>query len=187
MALNETLRGAQWDDGDDARSLYTGPPDRGAEAREGRMPTAMLIGAKTMTPDQIDLVQSTFAKVVPIADLAADLFYNRLFQIAPEVKPLFRNDMREQGRKLMTTLGVVVCGLKNLEAILPAAKALAVKHVGYGVAEAHYKPVGEALIWTLEKGLGGDFTPEVKSAWLSAYGALSGVMIAEAYGKAAAA
>lgn len=137
-----------------------------------------------MTPDQIDLVQSSFAKVVPIADLAADLFYNRLFQIAPEVKPLFRNDMREQGRKLMTTLGVVVSGLKNLEAILPAAKALAVKHVGYG---AHYKPVGEALIWTLEKGLGGDFTPEVRSAWLSAYGALSGVMIAEAYGKAAAA
>jgi hemoglobin-like flavoprotein len=140
-----------------------------------------------MTSDQIDLVQSSFAKVVPIADVAADLFYQRLFEIAPEVKPLFRNDMREQGHKLMTTLGIVVNSLRNLEAVLPAVKALAVKHVGYGVAAAHYEPVGAALIWTLEKGLGEDFTPEAKSAWVSTYGALSGVMIAEAYGKEAAA
>ena len=140
-----------------------------------------------MTSDQIDLVQSSFAKVVPIADAAAELFYGRLFEIAPEVKPLFRNDMREQGRKLMTTLGVVVGSLKNLEAVLPAAKALAVKHVGYGVTAAHYEPVGAALIWTLEKGLGEDFTLETKNAWISTYVALSGVMIAEAYGKEAAA
>ena len=140
-----------------------------------------------MTPDQIDLVQSSFARVAPIADVAADLFYARLFEIAPEVKPLFRGDMREQGRKLMTTLGVVVASLKNLEAVLPAAKALAVKHVGYGVGAAHYRPVGEALIWTLDKGLGDGFTPATKEAWLAAYGALSGVMIAEAYGSEAAA
>lgn len=140
-----------------------------------------------MTPDQVDLVQSSFAKVVPIADVAAGLFYGRLFEIAPDVKPLFRSDMREQGRKLMTTLGTVVSGLTNLEAILPAAKALAVKHVAYGVAPAHYKPVGEALIWTLEKGLGDDFSSEVRMAWLAAYDALSGVMIAEAYGAEAVA
>ena len=140
-----------------------------------------------MTPNQIDLVQLSFAKVAPISDVAAGLFYGRLFEIAPEVKPLFRGDMGEQGRKLMATLGVVVNGLKNLDAILPAAKALAVKHVGYGVKAADYAPVGEALIWTLEKGLGADFTTEVKGAWLAAYGALSGVMIAEAYGEEAAA
>ena len=140
-----------------------------------------------MTPEQVDLVQSSFAKVAPIAETAAGLFYNRLFEIAPQTKALFHVDMAEQGRKLMTTLGVVVRGLKNLDAILPAAKALAVKHVAYGVTAAHYKPVGEALIWTLEQGLGPDFTPEVKDAWLSAYGALSGVMIAEAYGKEVAA
>ena len=140
-----------------------------------------------MTPNQIDLVQSSFAKVAPISDVAAGLFYGRLFEIAPEVKPLFRGDMGEQGRKLMATLGVVVNGLKNLDAILPAAKALAVKHVGYGVKAADYAPVGEALIWTLEKGLGADFTTEVKGAWVAAYGALSGVMIAEAYGEEAAA
>ena len=140
-----------------------------------------------MTPDQIDLVQSSFAKVVPIADAAAELFYGRLFEIAPEVKSLFRNDMREQGRKLMTTLGIIVGSLKNLDAVLPAAKALAVKHVGYGVTAAHYEPVGAALIWTLEKGLGEDFTLEARNAWTSTYRALSGAMIAAAYGKEAAA
>jgi nitric oxide dioxygenase len=138
-----------------------------------------------MTPEQIDQVQSSFAKVAPIANVAAELFYGRLFEIAPEVKPLFRHDMHEQGRKLMTTLGVVVAGLRDFNAIAPAAKALAVKHVGYGVKAAHYEPVGEALIWTLEKGLGDDFSAEVRAAWLSAYGALAGVMIAEAYGRAA--
>ncbi len=140
-----------------------------------------------MTPVQIDFVQSSFAKVVPIADVAADLFYRRLFEIAPEVKPLFHGDMREQGRKLMTTLGVVVNGLKNLDAIVPAARALAIRHVGYGVKAADYAPVGEALIWTLEKGLGAEFNAEVKGAWLAAYGAVSGVMIDAAYGAEAAA
>jgi hemoglobin-like flavoprotein len=140
-----------------------------------------------MTPDQIDLVQTSFAKVAPSADTAAGLFYGRLFEIAPETRPLFRGDMSEQGRKLMTTLGVVVNGLKNLDAILPAAKTLAVKHVGYGVTAAHYTSVGEALIWTLEKGLGPAFTTQTKEAWVAAYGALSSVMIAEAYGKEAAA
>jgi hemoglobin-like flavoprotein len=139
-----------------------------------------------MTPSDIDLVQSSFAKVAPIADVAAGLFYGRLFEIAPEVKPLFHGDMTEQGRKLMMTLGVVVNGLKDLETILPAAKALAVKHVAYGVKARDYEPVGEALIWTLERGLGPDFSTEVRSAWLAAYGALSGAMIAEAYGEVAA-
>jgi nitric oxide dioxygenase len=144
-------------------------------------------GEATMTPNQIELVQSSLAKVAPIADVAAELFYGRLFEIAPGVKPLFHGDMREQGRKLMTTLGVVVNGLKNLDAILPAAKALAARHVGYGVKAADYAPVGESLIWTLEKGLGADFTAEVRTAWLAAYGVVSGVMIAEAYGEEAAA
>ena len=138
-----------------------------------------------MTPSQIDLVQSSLAKVVPIAETAASLFYGRLFEVAPEVKPLFRGDMKEQGRKLMTTLAVVVNGRKAPDTILPAAKALAVKHVGYGVTAEHYVPVGAALIWTLEQGLGDDFTPETRDAWLAAYTLLSGVMIEEAYPKAA--
>ncbi|TIS85985.1 globin family protein [Mesorhizobium sp.] len=139
-----------------------------------------------MTPSQIDLVQSSFVKVAPIAETDASLFYERLFEIAPEVKPLFNRDMKEQGRKLMATLGLVINGLKNLDAILPAAKSLAAKHVSYGVRAEHYQPVGDALIWTLEKGLGSAFTSEVRDAWLAAYATLSGAMIAEAYGKAAA-
>lgn len=138
-----------------------------------------------MTPSQVDLVQKSFSKVAPIADQAAALFYGRLFEIAPEVKPLFRGDMKEQGKKLMGTLAVVVGGLTRLETILPAASGLAKKHVGYGVDAAHYAPVGAALLWTLEKGLGPDWTPEVATAWTTAYTTLSGYMISEAYGAGA--
>src|ERR1700761_6744556 len=107
-----------------------------------------------MTPNQIRLIQESFAKVAPISEQAAALVFRRLFEIAPEVKPLFRGDMKEQGRKLMATLTVVVNGLSNLDAILPAASALARRHVAYGVKPGHYAPVGEALLWTLERGLG---------------------------------
>ncbi|MFG1227385.1 globin family protein [Xanthobacter wiegelii] len=133
-----------------------------------------------MTPSQIDLIQDSFRKVVPISDTAAALFYGRLFEIAPEVKPLFKGDMSLQGAKLMATLGLVVAGLNDLSKIVPAAESLARKHVGYGVKDEHYTPVGAALIWTLEQGLGPDFTPETKAAWIEAYAILSSVMIAAA-------
>ena len=135
-----------------------------------------------MTPEQVSLVQSSFAKVAPIADKAAALFYDRLFTIAPPVKQMFKGDMAEQGRKLMTTLAVVVNGLTHLEAILPAASALARRHVSYGVKPAHYASVGEALLWTLEKGLGDAWNAQTASAWATAYQTLSGFMIREAYG-----
>ena len=140
-----------------------------------------------MTPEQIKAVQESFAKVVPISEQAAALFYGRLFEIAPEVKPLFRGDMKEQGRKLMATLAVVVNGLGNLEAILPAASALAKRHVSYGVKAAHYAPVGAALLWTLERGLGPQWTPQLAADWGEAYGVLADFMIGEAYGHRAAA
>jgi nitric oxide dioxygenase len=140
-----------------------------------------------MTPDQVKSIQESFAKVAPISEQAAALFYGRLFEIAPEVKPLFRGDMKEQGRKLMTTLAVVVNGLTDLNAILPAASALAKRHVAYGVTPSHYAPVGAALLWTLERGLGGQWTQELAAAWAAAYGVLSSYMIGEAYGRPAAA
>src|SRR5215470_2979050 len=105
-----------------------------------------------MTPAQVKLVQGSFAEVAPISEQAAALFYGRLFEIAPQVKPLFKGDMTEQGRKLMATLGVVVNGLGDLDTVLPAASALAKKHVGYGVTADDYAPVGAALLWTLERG-----------------------------------
>jgi nitric oxide dioxygenase len=115
------------------------------------------------------------------------LFYDRLFEVAPSVKSLFPADMTEQRKKLMATLAVVVGGLNNLDSILPAASALAKRHVGYGARPEHYPVVGGALLWTLEKGLGDDWTPELASAWTAAYGTLSGFMIAEAYGRSQAA
>jgi len=134
-----------------------------------------------MTPQQIEMVQQSFAKVVPIADQAAVLFYDRLFEIAPDVKPMFHGDMAEQRRKLMSVLGVVVTGLSRLETVLPAASALAKKHVTYGVKDEHYPIVGSALLWTLEKGLGEAWNPELADAWTTAYGTLSGYMISEAH------
>ena len=140
-----------------------------------------------MTPDQVKLVQDSFAKVVPISETAAVLFYDRLFEIAPQVKAMFPADMTEQRRKLMATLAVVVGGLGNLESVLPAASALAKRHVSYGAKAEHYPVVGAALLWTLEKGLGDGWTPDIAAAWTTAYGTLSGYMISEAYGRPQAA
>ena len=140
-----------------------------------------------MNAAQIKLVQDSFAKVAPISAQAAVLFYDRLFEVAPGVKAMFPDDMTEQRKKLMATLAVVVNGLTNLEAVLPAASALAKRHVSYGAKPEHYPVVGGALLWTLEKGLGDAWTPEVAAAWTAAYGTLSGYMISEAYGSAQAA
>jgi hemoglobin-like flavoprotein len=140
-----------------------------------------------MTPDQVSLVQQSFAKVAPISDQAAVLFYGRLFDIAPQVKAMFPEDMTEQRKKLMATLAVVVNGLSNLESILPAASALAQRHVAYGAKAEHYPVVGSALLWTLEKGLGEGWTADVASAWTAAYALLSGFMIEQAYGRPQAA
>jgi hemoglobin-like flavoprotein len=129
-----------------------------------------------MTNRQITLVQESFEHVRPISEVAAELFYTRLFEIAPEVRPMFKGDMKEQGRKLMTMLNVVVKGLSAPEKIIPAAQQLGVRHVDYGVRDEHYPIVAEALLWTLEQGLKEAWTPEVKEAWVAAYTLLAGVM-----------
>ncbi len=139
-----------------------------------------------MTPDQVKLVQDSFAKVAPISGKAAELFYGRLFEIAPQVRAMFPDDMTEQRKNLMATVAVVVNGLADLPTILPAASALAKRHVSYGAQAEHYPVVGEALLWTLEKGLGPSWTPEVAAAWTQAYTTLSGFMVSEAYGQKAA-
>jgi hemoglobin-like flavoprotein len=140
-----------------------------------------------MTPKQVALVQQSFAKVAPISEQAAAMFYGRLFDVAPQVKAMFPDDMGEQRIKLMATLATVVNGLTNLEAVLPAASALARRHVTYGAKAEHYPAVGSALLWTLEKGLGTAWTAEVADAWKAAYATLSTYMIAEAYGRSQAA
>ncbi len=130
-----------------------------------------------MTPRQIKLVQESFTQVAPIATIAADLFYGRLFEIAPQLRRMFPEDLKEQKKKLMAMLGTVVTGLASIEMLMPAVRALGKRHAQYGVYEEHFAPVGAALLWTLETGLGSDFTAEVKEAWTAAYTALSQAMI----------
>ena len=134
-----------------------------------------------MTPQQVGEVQASFAKVAPIADQAAALFYGRLFETAPETRALFSGDMAAQGQKLMAAIATVVNNLGEIEAVIPAVQELAKRHLAYGVRPEHYEVVGAALLWTLERGLGDGFTPEVGAAWAAAYGALSEVMITAAY------
>ena len=129
-----------------------------------------------MTPEQKELVKSSWLKVAPIVDTAAELFYGKLFELDPSVKSLFKGNMRQQGAKLMKMIGTAVNGLDRLEAIVPMLQDLGRRHVAYGIRDAHYDTVGAALIWTLEQGLGAAFTPKVKDAWIMVYGILAGTM-----------
>jgi hemoglobin-like flavoprotein len=130
-----------------------------------------------MSPENKTLVKSTWAMVVPIADVAATLFYQRLFLLDPSLRPMFeKTDMTEQRRKLMAALVAVVNGLDNLDPLIPVLENLGRNHVRYGVTDQHYDTVGAALLWTLEQGLKDAWVPAVKIAWTTAYGAVAGVM-----------
>lgn len=129
-----------------------------------------------MTNEEIELVKSSWAKVLPIADKAAELFYGKLFELDPALKELFPEEMEEQGKKLMKMINTAVNGLDRLEEIVPAVESLGERHVGYGVTVAHYDTVGEALIWTLGAGLGDEFTDDVKAAWVGVYTVLADTM-----------
>jgi nitric oxide dioxygenase len=129
-----------------------------------------------LTADDIGLVRASFARIMPIKDTAADLFYGRLFEIAPQLRGMFPVDLREQKQKLMAMIAAAVGGLDDLNALIPKVKALGARHADYGVTVKHYAIVGDALMWTLDRGLGEGFTPEVRSAWAKVYGVLAGTM-----------
>lgn len=133
-----------------------------------------------MNPQEISLVKTTFQKVAPNADRAAVIFYARLFELDPSLRELFHGDMGGQGRKLMHMLGLAVDGLDRLEALAPIIRHLGMRHAGYHVKERHYETVGTALLWTLEKGLGADFTASVRDAWTKVYWLLAETMKAGA-------
>jgi len=140
-----------------------------------------------MNSKQISLVEASWKKVLIVGDAAANLFYTRLFTLDPSLRPMFKGEMRQQGRKLIGMITVAVNGLARIETLVPVIEALGRRHAGYGVQEHHYATVAEALLWTLEQGLGKDFTPEVKQAWTEAYGLLAGTMQAAARVEAKAA
>ena len=129
-----------------------------------------------LTERQVALVQGTFDLIAPIADDAAVLFYSRLFELDPGLRRLFKSDMREQRVKLMQMLTAAVKGLNRLDRLVPVVEGLGRRHAAYGVSDAHYQTVGEALLWTLEMGLGKGFTPEVRAAWAEVYGLLASTM-----------
>jgi nitric oxide dioxygenase len=128
------------------------------------------------TAKDLTLVRDSFDRVVPIAGVAADLFYDRLFYLAPSLRRMFPTDMRDQKRKLMVMIATAVQGLHDLNTLVPQVKALGARHGGYGVEPEHYEIVGKALLWTLESGLGNAFTPEVRQAWTRVYALLAATM-----------
>jgi len=129
-----------------------------------------------LTPEQIRLIRASWYQVVPIAETAAELFYGRLFALDPSLRPLFKGDMTEQGKKLMRMIGIAVDGLDKLDEIVPAVQDMGVRHLEYGVKNSHYDTVGEALLWTLQQGLGEACTPAVLDAWTDVYGLLADTM-----------
>ena len=129
-----------------------------------------------MNARQIALVQQSFEKVLPMSEAAAGLFYLRLFQLDPSLEKMFKGDMKQQGRMLMNMIHTAVQALSRLDQIVPAVQALGRRHAGYGVRQEHYGTVGQALLWTLEAGLGKDFDAPTREAWTEVYGMLAGVM-----------
>lgn len=129
-----------------------------------------------MTNEQINLVKKSFAKIEPIAETAADLFYTRLFELDPGLRRLFKGNMKEQGRKLMNMIGLAVKGIDRIDELAPTIQMLGIRHSNYGVKDQHYETVADALLWTLEKGLGEDFTNETETAWTEVYMLLTQTM-----------
>ena len=129
-----------------------------------------------MTNEQIKLVQDSFRQVAPIAETAAQLFYARLFELDPDLELLFKGNLSEQGRKLMQMLALAVGSLDRMDQLLPVVQSLGSRHVGYGVRDKDYDTVGQALLWTLRKGLGDAFTADVETAWSNVYATLASAM-----------
>jgi hemoglobin-like flavoprotein len=133
--------------------------------------------AGQVTPRQKLLVQTSFTQVLPIADKAGAMIYERLFELDPSLRDLFHIDIREQGRRLMQMVSIAVHGLDSLSQLVPALEALGRRHADYGVTRRHLELGGEALMWTLERGLAGAFTAEVRDAWAAVYAVLMDTML----------
>ena len=129
-----------------------------------------------MDAQTVRLVQDSWSKVVPISAVAGPLFYKNLFEADASLRSLFKGNMDDQAAKLMQMIGAAVGHLTDLDTLVPILKQLGARHVGYGALPVHYETVGAALLLTLEQGLGSAFTPDVKQAWASVYGVMSGVM-----------
>lgn len=129
-----------------------------------------------MNTAQIDLVRDTWARLWPMRDDVAALFYSKLFELAPHLQPLFRNAARDQNQRLMAMLDIVVRGLHHPDALAPALRDLGARHRRYGVSHVDYGTVAIALLWTLEQGLDSGFTADAHRAWMEAFALVTGLM-----------
>lgn len=130
-----------------------------------------------MTNEQINLIKTSFEKIAPIADHAADLFYAKLFDLDPHLRRLFKGDIKAQGKKLMQVISTAVENLERIDELIPHIRAMGARHAGYGVEKKDYETVGAALLWTLEKALGKDFPAETRAAWTAVFKLLAETMI----------
>lgn len=137
----------------------------------------------SLTPQQVEVLQSSFRILEPLGATAANLFYRRLFELDPSVVPLFKGDINEQGRKFMQVLAVAVGGMSSLPTLAPVIRQLGARHAVYGVQPQHYESVREALLWALARVLQDAYTEEVRTTWVTAYAALAGVMKEAAWGR----
>jgi hemoglobin-like flavoprotein len=137
----------------------------------------------SLTPRQVEVLQTSFRILEPLGTTAADLFYRRLFELEPSVVPLFKGNMQDQGRKFMQVMALAVGGMPNLPTLGPLIQQLGVRHAIYGVEPAHYDAVREALLWAVARVLQDAYTDEVRDAWASGYAALAGVMKEAAWGR----
>lgn len=165
------------------KNLFAGPPSEPTKSEPTKPMPEETEPEGPLTLAQKNLVQESWEKVKPISETAAELFYGKLFELDPDLKPMFANsDMKEQGKKLMLMIGAAVKGLDTLGELVPTVQNLGKRHVGYGVKAEHYDTVGAALLDTLEKGLADDFTPDTKEAWTITYTTLATVMKEASYG-----
>ena len=171
---NETYLGSETHLNNEIRPSFEAPVEDVSSQSSGMQNVGELFG---VTAAQKQLVQTSFKLVEEKADIAADLFYQRLFDAAPELRSLFPEDLRDQKKKLMGALKVLVNTLDNPDKLIPILEDMGRKHKGYGVVEDHYVPVADALVWTLEEGLGAAFTEEVRHAWTALYSAVASIMI----------
>ena len=137
----------------------------------------------SLTPRQVEVLQSSFRILQPVGTTVGELFYQRLFELDPTLVPLFKRDRKEQGRKFMQVLAVAVGGMPNLATLRPVIQQLGVRHAIYGVKPEHYEQVRAALLWAVARVLQDAYTEEVREAWASAYATLAGVMKEAAWGR----
>jgi nitric oxide dioxygenase len=135
-----------------------------------------------MTHKQIQLIQESWLSIAALDPvMVGDTFYLKLFELCPEVRPMFQRNLPEQSKKLLYMLHYIIVRLDRFDDLAGELQSLARRHVRYGVKEEHYAVVGAALLWALGQALGERWNKETESAWATCYYILSTTMIEKSY------